>query len=47
MPQTVTIEVFAGSRRAESTFKNPDVRPVDAAYAPAAAPAAVPAEVKP
>ncbi len=46
MPQTVTIEVFAGSRRAESTFKNPDVRPADAAYAPLAAPPAVPAEVK-
>ncbi len=46
MPQTVTIEVFAGSRRAESTFKNPDVRPSDAAYAPIATPAAIPAEVK-
>ena len=44
MPQTVTIEVFAGSRRAESTFKNPDVRTADAAYAPASVTA--PAEVK-
>jgi pilus assembly protein CpaB len=52
MPQTVTIEVFSGSRRAESTFKNPDARNPDAAYPPLAAPpavetTAVPAEVKP
>jgi pilus assembly protein CpaB len=35
VPRTVTIEVFEGNRRVESTFKNPD-----------AAPAAVPNEVK-
>lgn len=41
MPQTVTIEVFSGSHRAESTFKNPD-----AVSAAPAFPAAIPTEVK-
>jgi pilus assembly protein CpaB len=52
MPQTVTIEVFSGSRRAESTFKNPDARNPDAPSTAPSVPAAVsaaavPAEVKP
>ena len=47
MPQTVTIEVFSGSRRAESTFKNPDAASTAPAV-PGAVPAvAVPTEVKP
>jgi pilus assembly protein CpaB len=41
MPQTVTIEVYAGSRKGESTFRNPDIRNPDAV------PATIPAEVKP
>jgi pilus assembly protein CpaB len=52
MPQTVTIEVFSGSHRAESTFKNPDA-PSAIPAVPAAVPASsaipapsVPAEVK-
>jgi pilus assembly protein CpaB len=52
MPQTVTIEVYAGSKRADSTFKNPDARNPAAASTAPAVPAAVPAadvpgEVKP
>jgi pilus assembly protein CpaB len=33
MPQMVTIEVFQGSRRVESTFKNPDSVPTPGAFA--------------
>ena len=44
MPQTVTIEVYSGKNRADSTFKNPDARNPEAAPG---ARVAAPAEVQP
>jgi pilus assembly protein CpaB len=46
-PQTVTIEVYAGKNRADSTFRNPDARNPDAASTAPTVPVSVPAEVKP